>query len=390
MAGRPALQIGQHGKITRKQLDKGVWIARCRYRDTDGVTRLVERRSPEFDQHGRKAENALLQSLDGRRAPGAADVTAATKVTALITAHIDRLKEDNKASRTIDTYTYTAGKLAKLIGGLRVADATPPRLDAAVWSMKNAHGAVMARQAHMLLKAGLQLAVMSGVLPTNPVRDVKPPTVEDTGPKGAKPIAAAELWPLLEKIRASEECQRKDLADPITMYVATGLRRSELLGLRWSDYDPSAGIVTVTGKLVRVKGEGLQRVGKAKTKAGLRSIHLPQFAVAMLTQRRKRDYYGQQTMMFPSTAGSWRDPDNFNSDWRKARTDLGLPDVTGHSFRKAVATIADEAGFSARMAADHLGHAQVSMTQNTYMSRGQSHPEIAAAIQAAVVGTPSY
>ena len=68
--GRPSLRIGQHGKITRKQLDKGMWIARCRYRDTDGVTRLVERKSPGPDQHGKKAEDALLGALTKRRPPG--------------------------------------------------------------------------------------------------------------------------------------------------------------------------------------------------------------------------------------------------------------------------------------------------------------------------------
>ena len=386
MAGRPPLRIGQHGKITRIELSKGVWVARCRYRDTDGVTRIVERKSPIPDQHGKKAEDALLESLAIRQAPGDADITIATKVTALIEAHIQRLREDKKAERTTDTYTYTAGKLSKLIGGLRVQDATPPRIDAAVRSMKNAHGAAMAKQSLMLFKAGLQLAVMAGVLVTNPARDVDKPWADDNGPKGAQTIETDQLGPLLEKIRAAEFCQRKDLADPITMYVATGLRRSELLGLRWVDYNPKTGIVTVTGKLVRIKGQGLKWVPKPKTKAGARTIELPPFGIDMLAERRKDTYYGQQSMVFPSTAGTWRDPDNFNGDWREARKLLDLPDVTGHSFRKGVGTIADEQGLSARVAADHLGHAQVSMTQNTYMARNKQHPEMAAAIQRAVVG----
>src|SRR6185295_941331 len=43
LAGRPPLRIGQHGKITRNYLGDGVWLARCRFRDLDGVTRRVER-----------------------------------------------------------------------------------------------------------------------------------------------------------------------------------------------------------------------------------------------------------------------------------------------------------------------------------------------------------
>ena len=39
-------------------------------------------------------------------------------------------------------------------------------------------------------------------------------------------------------------------------------------------------------------------------------------------------------MIFPSTAGTWRDPDNFRARWREVRQDLGVPDATSHSFRK--------------------------------------------------------
>lgn len=72
MAGRPPLRIGQHGKVTRKDLGGGVWLARCRFRDADGVTRIVERRSAEgdVDKHGKAAEDALIASLKDRRSPG--------------------------------------------------------------------------------------------------------------------------------------------------------------------------------------------------------------------------------------------------------------------------------------------------------------------------------
>jgi hypothetical protein len=216
VAGRPPLRIGQHGKITRTQLEQGMWVAKCRYRDTDGVTRVVERKSPTTDQHGKKAEDALIAALETRQAPGGGEINQATKVTDLIQVHIDRLKEDNKAERTIDTYTYTSGKLGKLIGGLRVQDATPPRIDAALRSMRTAHGDGMTRQSYVLLKGGLQLAVMSGVLSTNPIRDVTVARSKENGPKGAKPIETSQLWELLEQLNASDFCHYKDLVDPIT------------------------------------------------------------------------------------------------------------------------------------------------------------------------------
>lgn len=59
-------------------------------------------------------------------------------------------------------------------------------------------------------------------------------------------------------------------------------------------------------------------------------------------------------MIFPSTAGTWRDPDNFRVRWREVREALGVPDVSSHSFRKSVAALIDDEGLSARLGADHL------------------------------------
>jgi integrase len=82
-------------------------------------------------------------------------------------------------------------------------------------------------------------------------------------------------------------------------------------------------------------------------------------------------------MILPSSPGTWRDSDNFNARWGNARTELGVPDITSHSFRKSVATLIDEGGLSARKSADRLGHARVSETQDVYMARGRVHSEIA-------------
>jgi integrase len=79
-----------------------------------------------------------------------------------------------------------------------------------------------------------------------------------------------------------------------------------------------------------------------------------------------------------------RGPDNFGKQWREVRNDLALPDVTSHSFRKTVATMIDDAGMSARVGADQLGHARPSMTQDVYMSRGVVHKEVADVIDRAV------
>lgn len=386
MAGRPQLRIGTHGKIQRVHKGGGVWLARCRYRDADGVTRLVQKLGPadEYDQHGKLAEDALIAALAERqRFAEYGEIGPHTKVSDLVEQHLARLAEDGRSPVTMSTYRFTTTKLKKFIGGLRVSESSPARIDAALRSMRNAHGATMARQSKTILRGALQLAVMSSVLDANPVRDVQP-LRSKSQPKGAVALTADQLRDLLVKIQASSFCEKHDLIDPITLLVATGLRRSELLGLRWADFDEKAGMLAVTGKVIRVTGQGLMRVDETKSTAGRRTLPLPKFAIEMLQKRRHLPYLGEQEVIFPSTAGTLRDPNNFAKEWRTARDELGLGDATTHSFRKTVATLIDDEGLSARIGADHLGHSHVSMTQDRYMSRGRIHTQVADLLDRAV------
>jgi integrase len=107
------------------------------------------------------------------------------------------------------------------------------------------------------------------------------------------------------------------------------------------------------------KAGGVNRVGRS-------------FAVDALRERRTHPYLGELTVIFPSTAGTLRDPNNFGKQWRKVRDQLGEPGVTTHSFRKTVATLIDEEGLSARVGADHLGHSKVDDAGSLYVSRARA------------------
>jgi hypothetical protein len=230
--GRPPLRIGEHGRISRTYLGGGVWRAECRHRDADGVTRKVRRVGPpdENDRKGKLAEDALIEALAERRPPGGTDtISLDTLVVTLVNQHIDRLAEDGRSVRTIDTYKYDATKLAKFVGGLRVGEATPARVDAAVRSMRRVHGDVMAVQSKTLLKGALHLAVMANVIGSNPVRDVSP-IRSKSGPKGAAALTADQLRGLLGKLRQSESCQRRDMVDPITRPDSDGTASLRAIG----------------------------------------------------------------------------------------------------------------------------------------------------------------
>jgi integrase len=187
----------------------------------------------------------------------------------------------------------------------------------------------------------------------------------------------------------SRYCAEADLVDVVTMFAATGCRISEVLGLRWSDIDLKARTISITGKIIGVKGRGLIRDHNTKTDAGKRVLPLPTFAVAMLFARQVGADANLHDVIFPSSNGNLRDPDGVSKQWRRVREALGYEWVTSHTFRRTLATIIDAEGMSARVGADQLGHRHVSMTQDVYMGRGVVHTEVAAALDRTIGYRPS-
>jgi integrase len=190
--------------------------------------------------------------------------------------------------------------------------------------MRNAHGDVLAVQCKTILKGGLHLAVMANVLAANPVRDVSPMRAKSR-PKGAEALTADELRALFAKLRKSEACERHDLVDPITLFIATGLRISELLGLQWADFSEDRSTLTVSGKVIRAAGKGLMRVDETKTAAGRRTIPLPTFAATVLIARRTMPYLGQQAMVFRPRPERGATPTTFVRAGARSAANLASP-----------------------------------------------------------------
>ena len=131
--------------------------------------------------------------------------------------------------------------------------------------------------------------------------------------------------------------------------------------------DLDAGTVEVRGTVVRIAGKGLVIKPWPKGKR-YRTLELPTWMVDRLrTRPRPTNRWGA---VFTAPLGGLRDPSNTQADLRMIFDEAGYEWVTSHVYRKTVATLMDEAGLTARQAADQLGHAKVSMTQDRYFGRG--------------------
>jgi integrase len=398
--GRPPLKIGQHGKIRREQLGPNNWTAHCYYKGLDGKRKQAERSTPVGvkDRHGLAAVAALEEHLTellgggvGSNDDGA--VTSSTLVSTLLERHTDTLRKAGKARSTLRSYGYRIGYWNDVAGGITVGDCTPGRLERHLAQVEAAHGYTDAKQLRTLLGYALDYAVRDNVITYNPARSTKPLPKPPSEPKNvAQPLDPALLPAVMKALLSSEECAKKDLTDPILMHLATGLRVSEVLGFVWPDFDPEAKAITPTGRIVWEKGEGLLRVPitRSSHKGTAEVIDLPDYAVDMLTARAQEERPNKLDLIFPSTVGTMRDPSNFASQWRGVRDDLEhLAGTTGHSFRKTLSDLTADKSGDPRVAADVLGHKDVSTTLRHYLSKGRRHPEVAKWNQEAVTGQKS-
>ncbi|MGW2095792.1 site-specific integrase [Promicromonospora sukumoe] len=412
---RPSLPIGERGRISRTKLPDGRWRAACRFRDIDGITRQVVRYTPPWidrDKTGNAAELALLDALKDRKRDthgGGAEIEPEAKVENLWVAYRAQLVERNRSATTLADYDRMSVAILQALGSLRIREVRTQRLDAFVREVAARQGAGTGKKAKTILSGMFRIAVRYGALDVNPVREIG--ELPSGRKKRAKSMDQEMLAQLLDDVRNSETpcpvvlseaqikrgvkttskagqvpsvaqfCTNADLADLIVMFAATGGRIGEVLGVRWEDVDLKKRTVAITGKVIRIKGAGLVREDATKTESGLRELPLPGFAAEMLKKR-----FAERTgpMVFPSQAGTLRDPDTVQRQWRQVRAALDLEWVTTHTFRKTVATILDDEGLTARQAADHLGHAQVSMTSDVYFGRGRTHAAAADALDAAV------
>ncbi|RIR76295.1 phage integrase [Mycobacteroides abscessus subsp. abscessus] len=403
--GRPPLGLGEHGKPKRRQLGTGKWEARCYYRDLSGEMSRPRKQTPMgvTDRHGAAAEQALLDHIKNLRRSSplaAADtedgaIASDTSVSTLLQRRLDKMKEDNEPVRTQDTYRLRFNYWNNVSAGITVGECTPGRLYRILEVVQAQHGHTTARQLRGNLVYVLDEAVRDGALETNPARAIaappKPKNTTKTSKKvAAQPIDPKQLPDVMDALATSDYCIQADLTDPILMHIATGLRVSEVLALRWAEFSPEDKTVAVTGRVVRGTGVGLMRqpVNDESRKRVSPVIALPKFAVDMLLARAAEPRPGGMDLIFPSSVGTLRDTNSFAKQWRKARVTLGetLEKTTGHSFRKTLGNLVTDERSDPRIAADMLGHTNVSTTLKYYLQRNRVHHAAAELVENAVKG----
>jgi integrase len=218
--------------------------------------------------------------------------------------------------------------------------------------------------AHRILRKALSEAMRHELVPKNVCTVQRAPkaTAEEMRILTSEQVAA---FPAL--------LDGHELAAPATVALFTGLRRGELLALRWGNTDLEEEVIRVRESLEETKA-GLRFKGP-KSAAGARDVKLPAIVTDTLIAHRKRllehrfhlglGKLTERDLVFPAWDGSPQRPNSFGSTWSKLSRELGLA-VPFHGLRHTHASQLIDMGVDVVTIARRLGHSSPAITLQVY------------------------
>ena len=215
-----------------------------------------------------------------------------------------------------------------------------------------------------VLNVALKRARALRLIATNPVEDVTRPQVERREMQVLAPDESAKLLATASTTR---------LYAPIFLAFATGLRRGELLALRWCDVDLPGRSLRVVQSLEQTKG-GL-RFKAPKTKRSRRNIALSPSVVEVLKhhkaeQAKERLLLGlgkdERGLVFAQNTGDILNPRNFSKEFARVVKRAGVRPITFHGLRHGHITALLQVGVHPKVASERAGHSSVALTMDLY------------------------
>ena len=195
--------------------------------------------------------------------------------------------------------------------------------------------------------------------------------------------------------RPAEKRERADryLYAFCLLAITSGLRRGELVALVRSHVDLKTGVLTLRESVVKVPGVPLTRKGTKATREKTRPILLPAVTVEALRAELRRQAphllkdrrWNRTRLVFPSRAGTTRNPDAVGHDVARLLTECGIGGCDLHSLRHTHSTLLREAGIDPLTIRDRQGHAELATTEG-YMHASVAVQEDAAASLQRVLG----
>jgi integrase len=225
-------------------------------------------------------------------------------------------------------------------------------------------GSATQRRIFATLRTSLNAAVKQRQITYNATAGV------DVEPEHRDP---ARIWSP-EQVRAFLNATEDERLGLLYRIVLTrGLRRGEVVGIRWRDVDLDAKELHVRRPILQLGGKLVE--SRPKTRAGERTVSLTADLVIRLRAHRKRqlaerlacgEAYDDRGLIFAREDGSAVPPDYVTRHFRELADKIGLPRIKLHEGRHTAASLALEAGLDVKIVSDQLGHATTRITHDLY------------------------
>ncbi len=223
------------------------------------------------------------------------------------------------------------------------------------------------RYIHTIVHRAFKDAVRWGRLARNPADAADPPKAAEAGRPESITWTADQLRTFLEGTRASRHWTAH------LLLATSGMRRGEVLWLRWRDLDLDGGRASIRQTVIAVRHTAM--LGTPKTAKGRRTITLDKGTVAALREHRKQQNaerllmgagWTDSDLVFCHVDGTMLHPERFTRGFSEAVRRLGLPAIRLHDLRHGWATLALQAGVHPKVVQERLGHANIGITLDTY------------------------
>jgi len=221
------------------------------------------------------------------------------------------------------------------------------------------------RNIHMMLNKAMSDAQRKGLVVRNVVPLADAPTLKSRQEGDIKAWEIDQLRTFLDAVRGHR------LHPAFHLAAYTGMRRGEVLGLRWCDLDLEAHRLSVRQALVSVAYD--VEISDVKTGTGRRTIDLDRTTVDVLKAwkiERAEEKGGIEPkgdeLVFVKPDGSWVHPHSFSQVLDRKVAKLDVPTISLHDLRHTHATLLLKARVPVKVVSERLGHANVAFTMAVY------------------------
>ena len=210
------------------------------------------------------------------------------------------------------------------------------------------------RNINQVISSAMHLAIQQHLIAQDPTDGCALPKTEH---REMQTLSADQLAAFLL------EAKHSGVFEMYYIELATGLRRGELLGLKWQDIDLDSGVIHVRRQVGRIDGKVQE--APLKTKNAYRNISIGVDAVSILWEKKKQDG-GRSEYVFPSPTGGPMSPDSVLKMLHRVLERAGLPELRFHDLRHTFATLALQNGVDVKTVSGMLGHFSAGFTLDTY------------------------